>query len=158
MMTVFLILTILHHLTVNRYLSPLEEYLPLDIFDEAPADSNDDSATLVTPESSLSQPPLFIPTLPSFLPTRILPSLDQLMPHLTSSRTSAPTYTESQLKNAYAHPAMTAKPPVVWIPRDPEGISEEMQVRNKERAELETTDDGADLDGKGNVVWDEADL
>ncbi|KAK5952510.1 hypothetical protein OHC33_006554 [Knufia fluminis] len=41
LMTIFFILTIVHHVLVNKYLSPLEEYIPLDILQAAEAENSD---------------------------------------------------------------------------------------------------------------------
>lgn len=69
-----------------------------------------------------------------------------------------PSYTESQIANAYLHPALTSKTPLVWIPKDQNGVSEELKSRNREHADLETSDEGAEMDGKGVIRWDEGDL
>lgn len=58
-------------------------------------------------------------------------------------------------EEAYFHPAITNKTPLLWMPRDPMGIS------RKECADTSTvipiTDEGAYLDDKNKVVWDAED-
>lgn len=57
-------------------------------------------------------------------------------------------------EEAFFHPAITSQTPLLWIPRDNMGIS------RKEVAEtsqvIPITDEGAYLDEKGNIVWDDA--
>lgn len=100
---------------------------------------------------------------------KILPSIEQIKPWLLladesslglrdSTLTTVPSYTEQQIANAYLHPALTSKAPVVWLPKDSAGVSEEFKNRNKERADLETTDEGAELNQSGKLIWDESDL
>lgn len=206
LMTVFFILTIIQHLTVNKYLVPLETYMPLDVLESSDSESNDVEANVpnedeeATPsepllsssesrDARLSHPkhkhkPSITQTIPYLLDplkpilTRfnILPSARVLRPFLLptsdltsadgdlntdlrdSTQTTVPSYTESQIANAYLHPALTNKTPLVWIPRDQNGVSEELKGRNRERADLETSDEGAELDEKGRLHWDEDDL
>lgn len=210
LMTVFFILTIIQHLTVNKYLLPLEYHMPLDVLGqssdssladtEANNDPNEDEdATPTEPllsssssrgarlshtrhkdKSSITQtiPYLLDPLKPFLTHLNILPSTRALRPYLlptselTSSEddldmsmdlrdstlTTVPSYTESQIANAYLHPALTSKAPLVWIPHDKNGVSEELKRRNQERANLETSDEGAELDEKGALHWDERDL
>lgn len=210
LMTIFFILTIIQHLTVNKYLLPLEHHMPLDILQQSSESSTpdveaneepneDEDATQTEPllsssssrDARLRQPrhrhkPSITQTIPYLLDplkpllTRlnILPSSRTLRPYLLpadeltssgedldmgmeirdSTITIVPTYTESQIANAYLHPALTAKAPLVWIPRDKNGVSEELKRRNQERADLETSDEGAEVDARGRMHWDEADL
>ena len=204
LMTIFFILTILHHVTVNKYLTPLEQYIPLDVLqaaeegsggsDEARDDNEpnieeSDDANAEEPLLSASQsrdahhtsrlhrstitasvPIYILDPLKNFLESKkILPSASSLIPHLQpstetklnirdSTLTTVPNYTESQIENAYQNPVLTSKVPIVWLAKDPMGVSEEFKTRNKERAELETTDEGAELGENGKLVWDESDL
>ncbi|KAK5074068.1 hypothetical protein LTR64_006790 [Lithohypha guttulata] len=202
-MIIFFVLTILHHYTVNKYLSPLEERVPLDILQAAEArnhESNDDNnnggpeanttgegdaeepllsstesrdARLIHHQNlsvSQSLPPRLLDPLKSILENySILPSIAVLRPYILpsnasnvdlreSSLTTVTKYTDAQIKNAYLHPALTSKPPLVWLAKDPAGVSEEFKRRNKERADLETSDEAAELDEQGNLHWDESDL
>lgn len=58
-------------------------------------------------------------------------------------------------EEAFFHPAVTNRTPLLWIPRDSMGIS------RKECADtsqvIPITDDGAFLDDKNKVVWDAED-
>lgn len=199
LMIIFFVLTVLHHITVNRYLVPLEQNMPLDILQSAAAadsdssDNNGDSSAvddndaeeplLSSSESrdarmahrhrlsvSRTLPPFLVDPLKSVLETyKILPSASSLRKYILpsdptgsslreSTITTVPSYSEQQIANAYRHPALTSKPPLVWLARDSHGVSEELKGRNKERADLETSDEGAELDDKGNLIWDERNL
>lgn len=206
LMTIFFILTIIQHLTVNKYLTPLEQNMPLDILQQSPDSSvndieanndpnEDEDATPTEPllsssssrdarlshprhkaKASITQtiPYLLDPLKPILTRLNILPSTSALRPYLLSTSeladldidldvrdstlTAVPNYTESQIANAYLHPALTSKAPLVWIPRDKYGVSEELKKRNQERADLETSDEGAEVDEKSRLRWDEDDL
>lgn len=60
-------------------------------------------------------------------------------------------YTGQVEENAYYNPAITSELGILWIPRDPLGISRE-EVRDTGKV-LPITDDGAHLDEKNNIVW-----
>jgi len=200
LMTIFFILTIVHHITVNRFLGPLEQYVPLDVLLDAEAENSEnggveannndnDEADAEEPLLSSSQsrdtrhasrhhhrslteslPVYILDPLKIFLESyNILPSIESFRPYLLpqsdsdlnlrdSTLTTVPSYTDSQIANAYQNPAVTSKAPLVWLARDSAGASEEFKTRNKERAELETTDEDAEIDEEGNLVWDESDL
>ena len=64
-------------------------------------------------------------------------------------------YPDGTERDAYFHPAVTNVTPLLWIPRDPMGVS------RQECADTSTvipiTDEGAFLDEKNTVVWDAED-
>ena len=64
-------------------------------------------------------------------------------------------YDEGQEDSAYFHPAVKNTTPLLWVPRDPMGISaQECQMT---RQAIPMTDDGAYLDEKNKIVWDAQD-
>lgn len=184
-MGIFFVLTIMYHYTINQYLSPLENQMPLDIL-QAASDHNDDTeANTHDQDQDATESPLLSDrprhrmsaVLPAYLDPfknllstyNLLPSATTLRPYLLpaeesslnlreSSLTTVPSYTEQQLANAYLHPALTSKAPLIWLAKDPAGVSEEFKRRNKERANLETTDEDAELDEQGRLKWNEFDL
>lgn len=176
LMIIFFVLTIIHHYTVNKYLSPMEKNMPLDILQEGSDENNEEDSTQ-SPLLSDQPRHKISSNLPSYLDPlkgvlneyNILPSASSLRPYLLpaeesglnlreSSVTSVPEYTDQQIENAYLHPALTSKAPLVWLPKDNAGVSEEFKKRNKERADLETTDEDAELDEHGNLRWNEHEL
>ncbi|KAF2087054.1 DUF221-domain-containing protein [Saccharata proteae CBS 121410] len=67
-----------------------------------------------------------------------------------------PPYTAEEAREAYCHPvvkAETAETPLLWIVRDPMGISKQ-EVRHSSEV-VNITDEGAWLDEKNNVMWDQ---
>jgi signal recognition particle receptor subunit alpha len=89
-------------------------------------------------------------------------------PHtLTASQISAsliprfrhpvPPYTEQDILEAYLHPALAQREEVIWLARDPAGVSKNEVAEL--RASLgsygvEATDEGAIMNEKGKVEWD----
>jgi len=64
-------------------------------------------------------------------------------------------YDEFTESHAYYNPAISSIPPLLWIPRDPVGISQQ-EVRDTAKVNP-ITDEGAFLDEKNKVVWDAQD-
>lgn len=64
-------------------------------------------------------------------------------------------YTAEDENNAFFNPAITSQTPLLWVPRDPVGISRQ-EVRDT-GAVIPITDEGAYLDEKNKVVWDAQD-
>jgi calcium permeable stress-gated cation channel len=64
-------------------------------------------------------------------------------------------YAEGQEDEAYFHPSITNTTPLLWVPRDPMGISrEECHITGQT---IPMTDEGAYLDEKNKIVWDAQD-
>lgn len=62
-------------------------------------------------------------------------------------------YPENVAENAYYPPSVSSPTPLVWIPRDLGGVSRlEVQATNEI---IPITDEGAHLDEKNDVIWDE---
>ncbi|ODV90862.1 hypothetical protein CANCADRAFT_112342 [Tortispora caseinolytica NRRL Y-17796] len=72
--------------------------------------------------------------------------LRYLMPQLLEPVSVTP----DQAEGAYQNPAITAKAPFLWIPRDPRGLSA-IEVQ-KSSAVIGISDEGAEIDEKGNIV------
>lgn len=67
--------------------------------------------------------------------------------------------TEQQESGSYANPALTKENPVVWIPRDPYGLSE-VEVQKMRSHDVQASDEGAwfEIDGKkkkSSIKYDE---
>jgi hypothetical protein len=61
-----------------------------------------------------------------------------------------PVYPEEIERDIYYPPSMMLKPPTLWIPRDPGGVSEQ-EVRHTEKA-LPATDEYVSIDEKGRLT------
>ncbi|KEF56826.1 uncharacterized protein A1O9_07016 [Exophiala aquamarina CBS 119918] len=170
LMTVLLILTIIYHLTVNKYLAPLEHNMPLDVLSNT---TDEESPLLGTTEGSsrtnqrsqsrvlqLGQgklPTVLLDPLASFLEPHVFASQEALRPWLQDPEgefEESVSYTEDQLRNAYVNPALTSKTPIIWLPRDfPNGTLSRQEVQENEKVGLSSTDQGAQLNEKGDIVW-----
>lgn len=174
LMIILLILTILYHLTVNKYLTPLEQYMPLDVLsippdEEQPLLSAEHARRPTDEQHSQSRvfklargklPTVLLDPLATLLEPHIFASQETLRPWLQDPEGSSEetaSYTEEQLKNAYVNPALTSKTPKIWLPRDSAGLSAH-EVQENEKVELACTDQGAQLDSRLNVVWNRDDF
>ncbi|ETI23483.1 hypothetical protein G647_05285 [Cladophialophora carrionii CBS 160.54] len=63
-----------------------------------------------------------------------------------------PVYPEEIERDIYYPPSMMMKPPTLWIPRDPGGVSRQ-EVQHSEKA-LPTTDEHVTIDEKGQLTID----
>ena len=169
MMTVLLILTIIYHLTVNKYLAPLEHNMPIDVLSSS---GTDEESPLLGGSSRPDRHPhsrilsklpsaLFDP-LASLLEPHVFASQSALRPWLQDPEgesEEAASYTTDQLKNAYLNPALTSKTPRVWLPRDlPNGTLSAQELQENEKVGLSSTDQGAQLNEDGEVVWNVEDF
>jgi xanthosine utilization system XapX-like protein len=76
-----------------------------------------------------------------------------LAPHF---RQPVPAFTQQEVLEAYMHPALAEQEPVIWLARDPAGISSRECEELKQRVGrygLEATDHGAVMNEKGKVEW-----
>lgn len=62
-------------------------------------------------------------------------------------------YSEEVERNAFYNPAVASKAPLLWIPKDPMGVSRQ-EVLHTSRV-IPITDEGAGFSEKGAVVWNE---
>ncbi|KAJ5746219.1 hypothetical protein N7520_011401 [Penicillium odoratum] len=61
------------------------------------------------------------------------------------------SYPEDAERDAYCHPSVNAQPPLLWIPRDPLGISKQ-EVAHTSRV-IGITDEESWLDEKNKIQW-----
>jgi len=172
LMIILLILTVIHHVFLNRLLRPLELYLPAnDEEEEAPLLSAEEG-TLLEGEaepSSLRAQRLGLHKLPGTVSGRIAKFLES---HISASRNTAkawlhdpasredtevPTYTEEEMRTAYLNPALTSKTPKLWLVRDEMGISKH-EIEENEAVGIPSTDEGAFFDSENHVRWAQDDF
>merc|ERR1711939_891618 len=65
-----------------------------------------------------------------------------------------PAYTSEEYEQAYLNPAITSPAPIVWLAKDPAGVSKILVQENRE-AGIESTDAHAEMDEKNKLVWRE---
>jgi calcium permeable stress-gated cation channel len=66
-------------------------------------------------------------------------------------------YTEEEVAKAYQNPALTSQTPKLWLVKDEVGISEQ-QMEENEAVGIATTNQGASLDARNHIVWEQGDL
>ena len=173
LLVVLLVSTVAYHIAANRYLSPLERALPIDMLG-----SDDEREPLLTAEdgehtrsgriqrmreygrAAVEKLPIrFLDPFKLFLEPKLLPSVDDLRSWMVNpaSGDESPTYSEEDIQNAYRSPAFTSKMPKAWIPRDQNGISMK-EIETNNAAGIPTTDEGATLDKDGHLIWAEDDF
>ena len=172
LMGVLLIGTVIYHVTMNRLLRPLEQYLPADLqmaeeerpllaAEEgiSPDDQEEPLSTAVRHTPSKLPRKVFGP-LARTIEARVLVSheiIKSLLSGASNDDEDAPTYSEDQLRTAYVDPALTSKTPKLWLVRDEMGISKH-EIEENTTAGITATDYGAVFDAKNNIEWDKEDL
>jgi hypothetical protein len=170
LMAILVVITILYHLTMNRHLSPLEQYLPSDLqaedeerplLDAEQGSSPEDGDTL--PESVIEQigrgrvPAQVLEPVAQFLEPEVFASHQALKSWFQDAEEEPPEYSDEEIRTAYLNPALTSKAPKLWLVRDETGISKH-EITENEAAGIPSTDEGAFLDEKNNIVWPVDDL
>ncbi|EXJ83617.1 hypothetical protein A1O1_07240 [Capronia coronata CBS 617.96] len=167
-MTVFLVATAIYHITVNKYLSPLEHYMPVDVLSEEeegdaerPLLAGGDGEADVTEQSRVHKlargkvPTVLLDPLAAFLEPHVFASQEALRPWLQDPEgeyEEINSYSDEQIQKAYMNPAVASKTPVVWLPKDRKGLSKH-EISENEKAGLSSTDDGAELTPANEIVW-----
>lgn len=159
--------TVVYNYTMNRHLGPLETFLPADLQNE---DDDEDTPLLTAAEEGAATesrvqrigqeirvPKQVIEPLARFFEPHIFASHKAMKAWLASSHDDEedpPQYSDEELRTAYLNPAFTSKTPKVWLARDEMGVSKQ-EVRENEAVGIPATDEGAWLDEKNRVRWDE---
>ncbi|GMG25007.1 unnamed protein product [Ambrosiozyma monospora] len=85
-----------------------------------------------------------------FKPSSFL-SFYTLRSYLPASYSELPQEDPEWLKHAYDYPDVSAKCPILWIPKDPIGLST-AEIEHL-KGIIEVSDEGAYFDEKGHIVW-----
>lgn len=158
LMIIFLIFTILYHMALNTSLDPLIRYLPKSLEAEEQRLLHEDIEAeqgekgMVTDSSTeLGPSPHGKPTFwKKFLRPDLYTdyaTMRRLVPKIISIR-----YEPAEEDNAYYNPAIASEPQLLWVPRDPMGVSRQ-EVSDSGKI-IPITDEGATLDEKNKIVWD----
>ncbi|KAK3939886.1 hypothetical protein QBC46DRAFT_386880 [Diplogelasinospora grovesii] len=176
LMVIFLIFTVLFHISLNDALNPLLYNLPMTLLaeeesrliDPEAAAGVDVAAHTSTEKASNGADPIEDAKharhaasttqsgkKPNFLLKFLKPwiysdyvTLRALVPR----GAQLDPYGEEVARNAYYPPTVTSAAPLLWIPSDPAGISKQ-EVAHTSRV-IPITDEGCDLDENGKLVWD----
>ena len=175
LMIVFLIFMILYHISLTSAINPLLYYLPrsLEAEEEAlmaaerahtapistgPTEKNAGSYNGTAESDERSGKEMVRGPAPHKKPGMIAKFLrpDKFTDYATMRRLVPLEfdlgYTEEIEKNAYYQPSVKSQPPLLWIPRDEMGISRQEVAHT--RKVIPITDEGAQFDAKGKIVWD----
>ncbi|KAI1377913.1 DUF221-domain-containing protein [Hypoxylon crocopeplum] len=173
-MAILLVLTVLYNVLMNKYLSPLEQFLPADLISTSEG-GGESTPLLSSAEEGRSQltshiqrlgqqahlPRTFVDhvlePIGRFFEPQVFASYQAMRSWLQDggdfeSEEDVPEYTEEQVQKAYLNPALTSPTPLIWLAKDPMGVSKN-EIAENEQHGLKTSDQGAWLDEKGRVKW-----
>lgn len=170
LMILMLIFTALYHVSLNAAMAPLLHYLPKSLDAEerrllqaergdelegekfAAKDGHANGANGANGElgpAPHKKPNLFTKWLRPDIYTDYQ-TLRRLVP-----KEIAIHYDEGVAENAFFNPAISSTAPLLWVPKDPAGVSRH-EVAETSKV-IPITDDGAYLDDKNKVCWDAED-
>jgi len=155
---IFLVFTVLFHISMNSALDPLLYNLPQTL--EVEEQSLMEDVTKVSDEKSgttSTDMPVAPNKKPNFLTKFLKPhiysdyaTLRRLVPHDMIDVNVM--YTPEIERDAYYPPTVARAVPLLWIPRDPAGVSQQ-EIAHTSKV-IQITDEGATLDEKNKIVWD----
>ncbi|KAI8951118.1 hypothetical protein F4801DRAFT_578855 [Xylaria longipes] len=164
LMIVFLIFSILLHITINSAIDPLLYNLPRTLAEEEAArsrhvsvENGEKGAHLAenisngTSRNAAGKKKLGLFTK-FFKPWEYCDyeTMRKLVPH--DSVDVYNLYTDEVERDAYYPPSVTSATPLLWIPEDPLGISKQ-EVRDTSKV-IPITDEGCTLTDKNKLEWD----
>ena len=173
LMIAFFIFIVLFHISLNSAIAPLLLYLPKSLQAEEDAllaiedgHVNDGSGTkegALVASDSVDSPPSTgkgLPPAPHQKPNFLVKWLHpdkysdyQTLRRLVPRDFADITYDPTIERDAYYHPAISSPPPLLWIPRDPMGISR--QECSHSSKVIPMTDVGADFNDANKLTWDQ---
>lgn len=163
---------------MNKYLEPLEEFLPTGLANAAAKGDQETTPLLRSAGEAEAQqtesqiqrlgqrarvPPtvarhIFNP-LARFFEPHIFASYQAMKSWIEDEHgdyeailEDTPEYTEEDLKKAYLNPALTSLTPPIWLAKDEFNVST-IEIRENEEDGLKSSDRGAWLLRNGNVRW-----
>ncbi|KAF9884927.1 hypothetical protein FE257_000918 [Aspergillus nanangensis] len=149
-MALFLLGTILAHISLNDALAPLYDFLPrtLDVEEEAQQAKQEAQAASQTAAMRKWE------AVWKWFHPNLYRDYAALRRKVRRDHVEI-RYSEEEAFNAYYEPCITEPMPKLWIPRDKWGFSQ--QEIGETPAEIPITDEGAHLDEKNKIVWDKYD-
>lgn len=164
LMIAFLIFTALYHISLNAALKPLLQYLPKSLeAEERSLLSAENGNGTVDGREKYGTHYAEGNTTPNKKPGILAKFLrpDKYNDYRTMRRLvprdfADISYEPEVARDAYLNPAITSTPPLLWIPRDPAGVSRQ-EVRDTGKV-IAITDVGAHLDEKNKIVWDDPNI
>lgn len=169
MMVIMLIFTTLYQLNLNTAMAPLIKFLPKSLDaeerrllevergdhndvedDRYAADGARKEGYTVTGREPSEAPPH---KKPNFLTKWLRPDIytDYETMRRLVPKEIAIHYSAHVEETAFYHPSISSPAPLLWIPRDPMGISKEEVATTSKTIPI--TDEGAVFDEKNKIVW-----
>ncbi|KAI0009630.1 DUF221-domain-containing protein [Xylariaceae sp. FL0662B] len=176
---VLFVMTIIYNALTNKYMTPLEKFLPADL--APPSDGREETTALLSStEEGHAQGTSHIQRLgehthtPPTVTEHIVNPLARFFePHVFTSyeamrswlregdfddtEADVPEYTPEDLEKAYLNPVLTSPTPVIWLAKDEMGVSKN-EVDENEKQGLKASDQGAWVDERGKVRWSAEDF
>lgn len=160
LMVMFSVLTVVFHRIMHKTLDPLTKTLPSSMVNRSelgPSQNEDgeEQDPLLGSVSSRELHSGLAGLFFKFFEPQKYVSFETNYKHLLKTSLGEPvsSLSEEQAQKAYLPPAQTSKMPTLWIAKDELGVSKkEIEALGKD---LEVTDDGAWVDEKGKVRFDE---
>ncbi|KAF2103468.1 DUF221-domain-containing protein [Rhizodiscina lignyota] len=174
LMIIMLIVTILYHISLNAALGPLIKYLPKSLDAEERSllaaemgvdmEHAQDGTNGMGEKGSVTehqQPKHAASDLgpaphkkPNFFVKWLRPDVytDYATMRRLVPKEIAIEYTPVVEEDAFYNPSITSQAPLLWIPRDPIGISAQ-EVRDTGKV-IPITDEGASVNAKNKIEWD----
>lgn len=169
LMIIFLVFTVLYHISLNAAMDPLLNTLPKTLEAEEESfrgeleagvsgsptvshekhhekDGSNELASHSKPRGGLFAK-FFKPHLHCDYAT-----MRALVPHEHGDLDPNNLYDEVSARNAYHPPSVVSEAPLLWLPRDEAGISRQ-EVAHTSKV-IPITDEGCTLDEKNKLVWD----
>lgn len=165
MMIVLVIFTALYQITLNSAIGPLLQYLPKSIDAEerhllAVENGNGEEMMPNAEKNGVAHSKTSMGAAPHKRPNFLVKFLK---PHIyndyATMRRMVPQgfadiqYAPEVERDAFYHPSITSETPVLWIPRDPIGVSRQ-EIAHTSRV-IPISDEGARFDEKNKIVWDQ---
>lgn len=162
LMVVFLIFTVLFHISLNSALNPLLYNLPQSLMAEEECRRADleapNSADSTAAEKSAANghtTPAHVKK-PNFLVKFLKPWLYadyETLRQLVPQREELFNLNEKLVQEAYFPPSVVSEAPLLWVPRDKAGVSQQ-EVEHTSRI-LPITDEGCELNDKNKLEWEQ---
>ncbi|KAK0629621.1 hypothetical protein B0T17DRAFT_487473 [Bombardia bombarda] len=178
LMVIFLIFTVLFHISLNSALNPLLYNLPLTLLAEeesrlldgeaangvapGPSTSHDAEKSTTNGVDSVESAKLAAAQAatagnkkPNFLTKFLKPWIysDYLaLRALLPTGIDLDPYSEEIVRDAYLPPSVTSVVPLLWIPSDLAGVSKQ-EIAHTSKV-IPITDEGCELNDKGKLEWD----
>jgi calcium permeable stress-gated cation channel len=165
LMVIFLVFTVLFHMSMNSALDPLlynlpksleaeEETLMAQVEEgkhepEGSSPNEKDNNGIIVPPAPHTKPGMFAKFFKPHIYSDYA-TLRRLVPHNFADVDSL--YTPEIERNAYFPPSAASPTPLLWLPKDAAGVSAE-EVAHTSKV-IPITDEGASLDENNKIIWD----